>query len=77
MVSIFSYSGSREHAPSQLQLLASVILQRYRCRCRPFLIKIGIGRVSDQLVAVAVDIEVTRAHHRVLRIKVLKLIALA
>ena len=72
MVSIFSYSGSREHAPSEIQLLASIILQRYRCRCRP-----GVGRVGDQLVAVAVDIEVARAHHRVLRIKVLELIALA
>ena len=77
VVSILPDSGSGEHAPGELQFLASVVLQGNRCRGRPLTIKIGVRRVGDQLVAVAVDIEVARAHFRILRIKVLELGALA
>ena len=76
MVGIFTNEGAAELAQCQMQAVAGVVLQgNMACGCRSG-IQISIGSVGDELVAVAVDIEVASAYFWVVLVELVEFLSL-
>ena len=56
-----------------MKALARIVLQRYVRRGPPFAVVVGVGVVGDELVAVAVHVEVALAHLRIVLVEVILL----
>ncbi len=70
VVGILADDGARELAVLQLQRVAGVILQGNVGRGCLLGVQVGVGGIGHQLVAVAVDVEVTFRHLRILGVEV-------
>ena len=74
VVFILADESAGEFSPGELQRIAGVILQGDVGRCRLLTVQIGVRRVGDQLVCVAVYVEIALADFRILCIEVGRLL---
>ena len=74
VVFIFADESTGEFSPGELQRIAGVILQGDVGRCRLLAVQIGVRSVGDQLVCIAVYVEVALADFRILSIEVGRLL---
>ena len=70
MVFILTDNTAGKLAILQLQCVAGVIFQGDVSRCRLLTVQIGVGGIGDQLIAIAVHIEIAFRHFRILFVEV-------